>query len=156
MGGSFLLLFMLIFRHLSGGHAREIWTVFLTMQTVKWLIGALKAEFRLEEFPLRLFPYATHQDFVTDFAICPTIAVLYAMTVRGRPPRVQLFYAACFAAAYALWSWTMTRWTSLQVHLNWSSWFDFLLVLVLLPAVKRISDWIRPKPTAAADGEVRH
>ncbi|WP_090115469.1 CBO0543 family protein [Cohnella sp. OV330] len=155
MGGSFLLLSMLVVRYLSGSCAREIWTVFLTMQTVKWFVGALKSEFRLVEFPVRLFPYATHQDFVTDFALCPTMAVLYAMFVRERTLRVQLFYALWFAAAYALWSWTMTRWTNLQVHLRWSSWFDFLLVLVMLPAVKRISDWIVTTPTAVAEGQVR-
>lgn len=154
-GGSFVLLLMLVVPYLSGSRIREIWTVFLTMQTIKWLFGVLKAEFRLVEFPVRFFPYATQQDFATDFALCPAMAVFYAMIVRGRTLRVQLGYAACFAAVYALWSWAMTKWTNLQVHLHWRSEFDFLFVWVMLPAVKRISDWILAKPTAASDGEVR-
>lgn len=155
MGGSFLLLLMLIIRQAPFGRLREMWTVLLTMQGIKWLVGALKVEFGLEAFPVRLFPYATHQDFATDFAICPCIAVLYALLVRGRTMRVRLLHAACFAAAYALWSWTMTRWTTLQVHLRWSSWFDFALVLVLLPLAVRIAEWIVPETRQAGSAETR-
>ncbi|MFC3798481.1 CBO0543 family protein [Cohnella sp. GCM10012308] len=154
MGGSVLLLAALMIRLVSRDRLREMWAVLLTMQGLKWLLGALKAQFHLAAFPKRLFPFATQQDFATDFAVCPSLAVVYAVIVNGRSPRDRLLITVAFAIAFAVWSLAMTRWTNLQVHHRWSFGIDFLCVLILLPLSTRIGSWIVSE-TREREGAVR-
>lgn len=151
MGGSVLTLALLMLGLLPRGRARDIWTVMLTMQSVKWLLGAIKVELHLESFTVHVFPHSTRQDFMTEFAVCPAIAVLYVLVVTARPRLLRLLHLVWISAAFAIWNLLMTDWLHLQQFIHWSAWLDFATLLVLLPAVRRIAAWIRPGMSERGD-----
>ncbi|MEK0316438.1 CBO0543 family protein [Cohnella sp. 56] len=146
MGGSLLLLLLLLIRCVPGDRLREMYATLFTMQGIKWLIGVVKAELQLETYPVRLFPHATRLDFLTEFAICPSIAVLYIMLVPARPLPVQLASVVGIAGLFAAWNLLMTEFTSLQRYIHWSAWADFATILVLLPLVRALVNWIMAAP----------
>ncbi|MBB6692933.1 hypothetical protein H7B90_16115 [Cohnella xylanilytica] len=58
---------------------REALVVFLYMQMLTWFFGLLVAQYRLIEYPVREFSYATRSSFSFEFFIYPAICVVFNM-----------------------------------------------------------------------------
>lgn len=104
---------------------REAQVIFLFKQVLTWLFGLMVVEFKLIEYPVRLFPYANRTSFSFEYFIYPAICVifnLYYPKTKRILPQLRHYFVFCTTITvieiftekytdiinYLYWHWSLT------------------------------------------------
>ncbi|MFD0676944.1 MULTISPECIES: CBO0543 family protein [unclassified Paenibacillus] len=136
------IMISLLYKFVDWRDIRKFWVGFLAMQTITWSVGLTLVNSHLVEYPVRLFPGATHQNFVTGYFIYPSLSVLFNQYF----PRIgrvkQFFYAFAYAGTAAFWDYIMSTYTNIENHLNWNPVKQFLILFIGLLACRWFVAWM--------------
>ncbi|WP_127584266.1 CBO0543 family protein [Paenibacillus koleovorans] len=109
---------------------RDANVVFLFKQVITWLFGLMVVQFRLIEYPIREFPYATKASFAFEYFIFPSMCVIFVLRFPERKSRLHKL------GWYLFWpTWLTIVEQIIRLHTNlvqYLHWNWFLTWITLL------------------------
>lgn len=125
-----LLIFFIPRDKIREAHAAYLFKLFIT-----WSVGLVVSEFKLIEYPYRLFAYATRASFIFEFFLYPSICALFIVRY---PEKKSFFYKAAYYFSYCtvltLIEVIEERYTDILKYINWNwmiTWMTFFLTFFL-------------------------
>ncbi|WP_337913689.1 CBO0543 family protein [Cohnella zeiphila] len=114
---------------------REAIVIFLFKQALTWLFGFLVVQYKLLEYPVREFPYASRSSFSFEYFIYPSICIVFNLRFPENKSVVHktlwyLFFPSWMTAAEVL----LEKHTHLIRYINWHwywSWGSLLFTFYL-------------------------
>ncbi len=112
---------------------REAHIAFFFKQLLTWLFGLIVVEFRLIEYPVSLFTYATRASFTFEYFIYPAICAIFNVRFPENKSRtVRFTYYAAYTSGITLVEAILEQHTALIDYLNWSWYWSWLTLLITL------------------------
>ncbi|MDF2958390.1 MAG: hypothetical protein K0S39_125 [Paenibacillus sp.] len=141
-GISLMTVLILLWRFVDWSDIRRVWVSFLIMQLITWSVGSLLVKYRLTEYPVRWFPDATRQNFMSGYLIYPCLCIVYIQCYPPNNRLKQMAYTAGYAAAAAGWDYVTAAYTELANHVNWNPVYQFFLVGTALVFCRWFVTWM--------------
>jgi hypothetical protein len=142
-----LLLIFLLFRFVPKDKIREAHVAYLFKLVITWSIGLMVAEYRLIEYPVRLFPYANKASFLFEFFFYPAICALFVANFpEKRSTFGKLKYYFYFCSALTIIEVLEERYTNILEYLHWTWYASWITFLITFYIAKKYNDWFfRPR-----------
>lgn len=125
-----ILIIFLLFRFISKNRIYEAHVGFLFKLVITWSMGLLVSEYRLIEYPVRLFPYANKTSFIFEFFLFPSICALFVVNYPEKKNTLGKFmYNAYYCTALTVIEVLEERYTNILKYIHWTwyiSWVTFL------------------------------
>ncbi|TDF97099.1 CBO0543 family protein [Paenibacillus piri] len=150
---SCLVIIILFWRFVDWRRSRRIWIGLFAMQTITWGVGLTLVELHWIEFPVRVFPDATRQNFIAAYFIYPCLFVLYDQCYPRGGRLKQWIYTAAYAAASSGWEYVMSTSTHILKYHHWNPLCRFVLAAVSLLLCRWLVIWMfkRQYPVRSAE-----
>lgn len=130
-----ILIIILLFRFIPKGKIREAHVTYLFKLVITWSIGLVVAEYRLIEYPVRLFPYANRASFLFEFFLYPSICALFVVNYSEKKSAFAKFmYYVYYCSALTIAEVLEERYTDILTYIHWAwytTWSTFLITFYL-------------------------
>lgn len=126
---SIIIVFLLLLKFVPRYKIREANQIFLFKQFLTWILGLAVAEYKLIEYPVRFFAYATRASFTFEYLVYPAICVLFNLHYPERKsPANQLLYYVIYSSAIAITEAVLERYTNVIVYINWHWYYTWISI----------------------------
>lgn len=133
-GAWFLTIIMLLY-FVPKNKIREAWLIFLFKQFITWVTGLVVVQYRLIEYPVRLFSYANRASFTFEFFIYPSMCVIFNLHYPASKSQIrQFFYYVYFCTAITGLEVVLERYTELLKYIRWHwsiTWITLLITFYM-------------------------
>jgi hypothetical protein len=140
------MIFILI-RFIPRKKIREAHAAYLFKLLITWSVGLCVAEFKLIEYPFRLFSYATKASFIFEFFLYPAICAVFIVNYpekKGILHKLAYYFSYCTVLTIA--EVIQERYTNIIKYINWNwsiTWFTFLITFFL---ARKYNKWFFKQP----------
>jgi hypothetical protein len=136
-----LVVFLLI-RFVPKNKIREAHVAYLFKLVITWLIGLAVAEYRLIEYPIRLFPYANKASFLFEYFLYPAICTLFVVNYPEKKRSFAKFmYYFYYCTALTIIEVIQERYTDILEYINWNwaiTWATFFITFYM---ARKYNQW---------------
>jgi hypothetical protein len=110
---------------------REAQLVFIFIQLITWFIGLLVVEFRLLEYPVEFFKYATKSSFTFEYFIYPAICAVFNMNYPVKKTIFKQFmYYFDFCSIMTIIEVLCERYTNIITYLHWTWYVTWITLFI--------------------------
>jgi len=110
---------------------REAQLVFLFKLLITWFIGLLVVEFRLIEYPVEFFKYATKTSFTFEYFIYPAICAVFNMHYPvNKSILKQFMHYFYFCSAMTILEVLCERYTNIITYLHWTWYITWITLCI--------------------------
>jgi hypothetical protein len=135
LAASWLAMIVILFIYVPKSKIRDAQVIFFFKQLLTWLLGLLIVEFKLIEYPVRLFKIATKTSFSFEYFIYPAICVIFNLHYPENRSKIKQFlYYSYYCTAITLFEVLCEKYTDLIEYIHWTwylSWISFLLTFFI-------------------------
>ncbi|WP_308635504.1 CBO0543 family protein [Paenibacillus silvisoli] len=125
---------------------REAAVVFLFKQVLTWLLGLTVVQFKLIEYPVREFPYATRTSFSFEYFIFPAICIVYNLRFpTNKGPFLKLCWILLFPSWMTALEVLLERYTDLIRFIHWQWYWTWITLLITFYLSRRFYLWFFKK-----------
>ncbi|URZ03192.1 CBO0543 family protein [Clostridium felsineum] len=130
-----ILIIFLLFRFIPKDKIREAHVAYLFKLVITWPVGLMVAEYKLIEYPVRNFAYATRANFLFEFFLYPSICTLFVVNYPERESTFHKFmYYFYYCTLLTIVEIFQERYTNVLTYIHWSwyiTWSTFFITLFL-------------------------
>ncbi|QGU93844.1 hypothetical protein GOM49_00730 [Clostridium bovifaecis] len=123
------LTIFLLFRFIPKGRIREAHIAYLFKLIITWSTGLIVAEFKLIEYPVRLFPYANKASFIFEFFLYPAICAIFVVNYpKNKNTFNKFMYYFYYCISLTIAEIVEERYTDILTYLHWNwyiTWITF-------------------------------
>jgi hypothetical protein len=130
-----IVVIFLLIKFIPRDKIREAHVAFFFKLVITWSIGLMVAEYRLIEYPVRAFPYATRANFLFEFFLYPSICALFVLNY---PEKKSIFarfmYYVWFCSTLTIIEVLEESYTDTLKYIHWSwytTWITFFITFYL-------------------------
>lgn len=128
---AWLITLLLLIWFVPKAKFREAIVIFFFKHIITCIFGLLVVEFRLIEYPVRLFSYANKSSFSFEFFIYPGLCILFNLYYPALKSRlIQFLHYAGYCTAMTIIEVLVVKYTNIAIYLNWH-WFYTWITLFL-------------------------
>jgi hypothetical protein len=131
----FILIIFLLIKFIPRDKVREAHVAFLFKLVITWSVGLLVAEYRLIEYPVRVFPYATKASFLFEFFLYPSICALFVVNYPNKKGTFGKFmYNVYYCTALTIAEVFQEKYTDILTYINWTwyiTWISFFITFYM-------------------------
>jgi hypothetical protein len=121
---------------------REAQLAFLFMQLITWLFGHLVAEFRLIEYPVEIFKYATKISFSFEYFIFPAICAVFNTNYpAGKSHLKQFMYYFNFVTTMTIIEVICEKYTNIIKYIHWTWYLSWITLFLSFYISRRFYIW---------------
>lgn len=121
---------------------REAQLVFMFQQVITWMLGLLVVEFRLIEYPVEFFKYATNSSFTFEYFIYPSICALFNLHYPLRKSHFQQFmYYFYFCTGMTVIEVLCEKYTNIIKYIHWSWYITWITLFVSFFVSRQYYRW---------------
>jgi hypothetical protein len=131
-----IILLLLIFA-VDWRYFRDWVVIFLFKCTLDFIWGSPVVNYKLLEYPVRLFPDCFQTSILFELWVFPVLCILYNQVTRTRGLGGIIWYALLFSAGMVAVEYPLERYTRLIAYIHWS-WFTSFATLTLTFLASRI------------------
>lgn len=100
---------------------REAFVIFFFKQMLTWAVGLIVVQYRLIEYPVRMFSFATKASFTFEFMIYPAICAVFNLHYPEAKNRLgQFMYYFYYCSAITAFEVVLEKYTMVIKYLNWN------------------------------------
>jgi uncharacterized membrane protein YwzB len=108
---------------------REAQVIFFFKQLMTWVLGLTVAQFRLIEYPVREFSYATKSSFSFEYFIYPSICVVFNLHYPEGKSRIRQFmHYVYFCTGMTILEVLCEEYTNILKYIHWH-WYTTWITL---------------------------
>jgi hypothetical protein len=122
--------------------------IFFCKQLMTWLIGLVVAQFRLIEYPVREFAYATRTSFTFEYFIYPSLCVLFNLHFPEEKSRIRQFLYYCyFCTSMTVFEVLCEKYTDVIKYIHWTWYLTWITLFITFYLSRQYFRWFyRLKP----------
>jgi hypothetical protein len=125
---------------------REATTVFTFKLMLDWVLGLLVVEYRLIEYPIRLFSYATRSSFAFEYIVYPSICVLFNLYYPfEKAGWRQFLHYVFYCSALTSIEYVLERNTRLIDYINWEWYWTWIALFITFYISNQFYRWFYKK-----------
>jgi len=133
---------IILVRYIPKEKIREAQLVFLFTQLITWFIGLLVVEFRLIEYPVEFFEYATQSSFTFEYFIFPALCAVFNINY---PENKSIFKQAMhyinFCSVMTLIEVICERYTNIITYLHWTWYLTWITLFITFYLSRQYYRW---------------
>jgi hypothetical protein len=120
----------------------EAHVAYMFKLVITWLTGLLVVEYRLIEYPIRLFPYANRASFIFEYFFYPSICALFVVNYPEKKSAFAKFiYYFFYCTTLTIIEVFEERYTDILEYINWNwavTWISFFVTFYIS---KKYNQW---------------
>lgn len=121
---------------------REAWVIFLFKQLMTWLFGLLVVEFKLIEYPVRLFSYANKTSFCFEFFIYPAVCVIFCLYYpRNKGNWLKLLHYVKYSTVITVIEILVEKYTNIITYLHWTWYLTWMTLFITFFFSFKFYEW---------------
>jgi hypothetical protein len=139
---SWIIMLILLWRFVPKAKIRQAHVAYLIMQVFTWSLGFLVVEFKMIEYPIRFFDYASRTSFTYEFFVFPAICVLFNVHYPEASSLLKkgLYYLS-YLVAITSFEVGVEKYTRLISYLNWDWYWTFISTWLVLFLSRKYMKW---------------
>lgn len=146
---AWILSIIMLILYVPKNKIREAQVIFLFKQVMTWLLGLTVAQFKLIEYPVRAFEYATRTSFSFEYFIYPSICVVFNLHYpEGKGSLKQSIYYFNYCSIITIIEVLCEKYTNIIKYTNWTWYITWISFFLTFYASRRYYIWFfsRLKP----------
>lgn len=121
---------------------REAQLVFLFKLSITWLIGLLVVEFRLIEYPVELFRYATKTSFSFEYFIFPSICAVFNINYPNKKSYLRQFmHYFYFCTTMTILEVLCEKYTNIIKYIHWTWYLTWITLFITFFLSRKYYIW---------------
>ncbi|MFC0211339.1 CBO0543 family protein [Paenibacillus chartarius] len=150
LGLIWILTFVMVVTTTPRDMLREALAIFMFKHSLTWLFGLLVVEYKLIEYPVREFPYASKSSFSFEYFIYPAICIMFNLRFpRKKSMLHQIGWFVWFPSWMTILEVLVEKYTNLIHYVNWSWYWTWLSLLLTFGLSRMYFIWFMKKRTGA-------
>jgi len=137
-----ILIIFVLYKYVPRDKIREAHVAYLFKQAITWSVGLIVAEYRLIEYPFRLFPYANKASFLFEFFFYPSICVIF---IANYPEKKSLFsqfmYYFYYCTILTIIEVIQERYTDVLEYRHWTWYVTWITFFITFYMSKKYNEW---------------
>ena len=125
----------LLIRYIPRKKIREANVIFLFKVFIAMILSLTVSEFRLIEYPARLFPYANRTSFHFEFFVYPSICAIFNINFPKKKSIFNQFMYYCYyCTTLTVLEIIAEKYTNILKYIHWSwyiSWITFFITFYI-------------------------
>jgi hypothetical protein len=110
---------------------REAQLVFLFKMSITWLIGLLVVEFRLIEYPVEFFKYATKTSFTFEYFVFPSICAVFNLNFPDyKSNLIKFMHYFYFCTTMTIMEVLCEKYTNIIEYIHWSWYLTWITLFI--------------------------
>lgn len=110
---------------------KEAQVIFLFKQLITWMIGLAVANYKLIEYPVRLFSYAYKSSLSFDFFIYPSICVVFNLYYpKGKSIIKQFMHYFYFCTVMTILEVLCEKYTNIIKYIHWTWYLTWITLFI--------------------------
>lgn len=127
---------------------REAFVIFSFKQILTWFLGLLVVQYKLIEYPVRMFPYASRSSFSFEYFIFPALCVVFNLKFPKNKTNIHktlwfLFFPSWMTILEVL----VERYTNLIRYIAWNWFWTWTSLLITFFLSRIFYLWFMKKQT---------
>lgn len=121
---------------------REAQVIFFFKQFITWITGLAVVQFRLIEYPVRLFSYANKTSFTFEYFVYPAICVVFNLhyPVEKSPVR-QFMHYFYFCTVMTILEVYFEKCTNIIRYIHWTWYLTWLTLFITFYISRKYYVW---------------
>ena len=133
------LLFMVL---IPKNKIRQAHVAFLFKQVLTWIFGLMVAEFRLIEYPVRLFAHATRASFTFEYFVYPGICAFFNIFYpEDKNFFRQLVHYIIYCSGITIFEVILLSYTDIIKYTNWTWYWTWITLFVTFYISRKYYVW---------------
>jgi len=121
---------------------RQASVIFFFKQLMTWLIGLLVAQYKLIEYPVREFAYATRTSFTFEYFIYPSLCVLFNLHFPEEKSYIRQFLYYCyFCTAMTVFEVLCEKYTNVIKYIHWTWYLSWITLFITFYLSRQYYRW---------------
>ena len=113
----------LLFKFIPKNKIREALVAFHFKQMLTWILGLSVVQYKLIEYPVRLFPYAAKTSFSFEYFIYPSLCAIFNVNYpKGKKAFGQFMYYCYFCTTMTILEVYIEKHTNILKYIHWT-WY---------------------------------
>jgi hypothetical protein len=137
-----ILIIFLLFRFIPKEKIREAHVAYLFKLVITWSVGLLVAEYKVIEYPIRAFPYATKASFLFEFFLYPSICALFVINYPEKKSvfnRFMYYFYVC--TVLTIIEVLQERYTQILTYVHWAWYITWVTFFITFFMARKYNKW---------------
>lgn len=141
-----ILIIILLLRFIPKDKVCEAHVAYLFKLAITWSIGLIVAEYRLIEYPARIFPYANKASFIFEFFLYPSICALFIVNYPEKKNAFTKFmYYFYYCTALTIIEVLEERYTYILKYIHWTWYITWITFFISFYISQKYNQWFFKK-----------
>lgn len=141
-----ILVIILLFRFIPKDKIRQAHVAYLFKLLITCSVGLAVAEYRLIEYPIRFFPYATKASFLFEFFLYPAIcAILVVNYPEKKSAFAKFMYYFYYCTTLTIIEIIEERYTDILTYIHWNWFITWIAFFVTFYLSQKYNKWFFKK-----------
>ncbi|ERI91903.1 hypothetical protein HMPREF1982_02946 [Clostridiales bacterium oral taxon 876 str. F0540] len=138
-----ILIVFLLFRFIPKDKIRVAHVTYLFKLLLSWPLGLAVADYRLIEYPIRPFKYATKSAFLFEFFFYPSICAVFVVNYPEKKSNFHKFmYYFYYCTTLTIIEVIEERYTDVIKYIHWNWLFSWLSFFITFYISQKYSKWL--------------
>ena len=142
-----ILIIFLLFRFIPKYEIRKANVAYLFTLIITWPMGLIVANYKLIEYPIRLFTYANKANFLFEYFYLPAICALFVVNYpekKGVLARFRYYFYYC--TILTICEVIEERYISVLTYMHWSWLITWITLFITFYMATKYNLWFFKKP----------
>ena len=140
--GAWIVTIIMLVIYIPKSRIREAQLVFLFKLSITWLLGLIVAEFKLIEYPVEFFKYATKTSFTFEYFIFPSICAVFNLNFPNNKSNLSkfmhYFYFCTTMTIIEVWC---EKYTNIIKYIHWTWYLTWITLFITFFVSRRYYIW---------------
>ena len=121
---------------------REALLIFHGKQVITWVFGLTVVQFKLIEYPVRLFPYANKSSFTFEYLSYPAICAVFNINYPIGKSNIRKFmHYFSFVTTITAFEILCEKYTNILTYLHWTWYVTWITLFLTFFIVRKYYLW---------------
>lgn len=141
-----ILMISLLFMFIPKSKIPKAIMAFLFTQIIAWPLGLIVANYRLIEYPIRLFSYANKAHFTFEFFLFPSISTLFTIKYpEKKNALIRFMYYFYYCTSLTIVEVVQERYTNIIKYIHWTWYVTWITMFITFYTVRELNKWFFKK-----------
>jgi len=137
----------LLVKFIHKSKIREASVAFCFNQFLTWILGLTVVQFKLIEYPVRLFPYATKTNFIFEYFAYPSLCAIFNIHYpKNKSAFGQFMYYFYFCTTMTVIEVFVEKYTDILKYIHWTWYITWITLFITFYCTRKYYEWFfKPK-----------
>lgn len=132
----------LLLKFIPKNKIREAHVAFLFKQVLTWVLGLTVVQYKLIEYPVRLFPYATRTCFSFEYFIYPSLCAIFNVNFPQKKKAFgQFMYYCYYCTTMTIVELYIEKYTNILKYIHWTWYITWITLFITFYCTRKYYVW---------------